>query len=118
MYIKDMSPPQVGAISSPASHPAEADFIGSHMTTRFCTELHLGQSNSRCSNPIGPGLTLASVIRDVHCGQRGRSIGVSRDGGENWDFDMTPPCKGGSVTELSVTDGCQWRGGDLGKMQQ
>jgi hypothetical protein len=25
---------------------------------------------------------------------------------------MTLPYRGGSVTELSVTDGCQWRGGD------
>jgi hypothetical protein len=61
---------------------------------------------------------LASVIRDVHCGHRGRSIGVSRDVGENWDFDITLPCTGGSVTELSVTDGCQWRGGDQTNVPQ
>jgi hypothetical protein len=103
---------QFGAMSSPASHPVEADFIGSLMTIVFCTELQLGQSNSRCSNPTGPGLMLVSVIRDVHCRQRGRSIGVSRDLGENWDFDMTLPGKGGSVTELSVTGNCQWLGGD------
>jgi hypothetical protein len=31
---------------------------------------------------------------------------------------MTLPCKGGSVTELSVTDGCRWRGGDQANMAQ
>jgi hypothetical protein len=31
---------------------------------------------------------------------------------------MTLPCKGGSVTELSVTDGCQRRGGDRTTMPQ
>jgi hypothetical protein len=105
-------------MSSPASHPAEADFMGSLIATLFCTEVHLGQSNSRCSNPTGPGLTPVSVIRDAHCGQRGRSIGVSRDLGGNSDFDITLPCKGGSVTELSVTDGCRWRGGDRVSMAQ
>jgi hypothetical protein len=86
LCIEHTSHPQFGAISSPASHPADADFIGSLITTFFCTELHLGQSNRRCSNPIGPALMLVSIIRDVHCGQRGRSIGVSRDVGENWGF--------------------------------
>ena len=81
--------------------------MGSLMTILFCTELQLGQSNSRCSNPTGPGLMLVSVIRDVHCEQRGRSISVSRGMGENWDFNMTLPWRGGSVTELSVTDNCQ-----------
>jgi hypothetical protein len=31
---------------------------------------------------------------------------------------MTLPCKGGSVTELSVTDGCRWRGGDQANIAQ
>jgi hypothetical protein len=39
---------------------------------------------------------LVNVIRDVHFGQRGRSIGVSRDGE---DFDITLPYRGGSVTD-------------------
>jgi hypothetical protein len=82
--------------------------MGSLITTLFCIELQLEQSNSRCSNPIGPGLMLVSFIRNVHCGQRGRSIGVSRGMGENCNFDMTLPCKGGSVTDSRspmVTDG-------------
>jgi hypothetical protein len=71
--------PQFGALSSPASHPTEADFIGSLAMTSFCTELHFGHSNRRCSKPIGPGLTRASIMRDVQREQRGRSIEV-RDG--------------------------------------
>jgi hypothetical protein len=99
LCIEHVPPPQFGAISSPASHPAEADLMGSLITTLFCMELQLEQSNSRCSNPIGPGLMLVSFIRNVHCGQRGRSIGVSRGIGENCNFDMTLPCNGGSVTD-------------------
>jgi len=72
-------PPQFRALSSPASHPTEADFIGSLAMTSFCTELHFGHSNRRCSKPIGPGLTRASIMRDVQREQRGRSIEV-RDG--------------------------------------
>jgi hypothetical protein len=84
LFIEHLShPPQFGAVSSPASHPAEADFMGSLMTTLFCADAHFGQSNSRCSNPTGPGLMLVNVIREVHCGQRGRSMDVSRDRGDN-----------------------------------
>ena len=100
--------PQVGAVSSPASHPAEADFMGSLIATLFCTELHLGQSNSRYSNPTGPRPTLVSVIRDVHCGQRGRSIGVSRDlGGIEISTRCFPARAGALPNSLSpmVADG-------------
>jgi hypothetical protein len=31
---------------------------------------------------------------------------------------MTLPCRGGSVTELSVTENCHWRGGDEATMPQ
>jgi hypothetical protein len=51
--------------------------MGSLATTSFCAESQLGHSNRRCSKPMGPGLMLASIMRDVQCGQRGRSIGVS-----------------------------------------
>ena len=66
-----------GALSSPASHPTEADFMGSLATTSFCTKSHAGHSNRRCSKPIGLGLMRASIMRDVQCQQRGRSMGVS-----------------------------------------
>ena len=55
----------VGALSSPASHPTEADFMGSLATTSFCTKSHAGHSNRRCSKPIGPGLMRASIMRDA-----------------------------------------------------
>ncbi|SHJ22231.1 hypothetical protein SAMN05444159_0021 [Bradyrhizobium lablabi] len=51
--------------------------MGSLATTSFFAESQLGHSNRRCSKPMGPGLMLASIMRDVQCGQRGRSIGVS-----------------------------------------
>jgi hypothetical protein len=63
---------QVGALSSLASHPTDADFIGSPATTSLRTEAHLGHSNRRCSKSRGPGLIHASIIRDVQCGQCGR----------------------------------------------
>ena len=72
-----------GALSSPASHPTEADFMGSLATTSFCTKSHAGHSNRRCSKPIGPGLMRASIMRDVQCQQRGRSMGVSGGLDEN-----------------------------------
>jgi hypothetical protein len=56
-----------GALSSPASHPTEADFMGSLATTSFSTKSHAGHSNRRCSKPIGPGLMRASIMRDVQC---------------------------------------------------
>jgi hypothetical protein len=68
---------QFGALSSPANHPTEADFMGSLATAWFFTEAHLGHSNRRYSRPIGPGLMRASIMRDVQCEQRGRSMGVS-----------------------------------------
>jgi hypothetical protein len=74
-------PPQFGALSSPASHPTEADFIGSLATTSFCTELQLGHSNRRCSKVMGPWIVRASIMRDVQCEHRGRSMLVS-DGPE------------------------------------
>ena len=55
--------------------------MGSLAMTSFCTELHLGHLNRRCSKPMGPGLMRASIMRDVQWEQRGRSIGV-RDGPE------------------------------------
>src|SRR5258706_1224226 len=73
--------PQFGALSSPASHPTEADLMGSLATASFCTELHLGHSNRRCSNPMGPGLMRASIMRDAQCEHRGRSMDGS-DGPE------------------------------------
>ena len=51
--------------------------MGSLATTSFFTESQLGHSNRRCSKPMGPGLMLANIMRDVQRGQRGRSIGVS-----------------------------------------
>jgi hypothetical protein len=69
-----MLPPQFGALSSPASHPTEVDFIGSLAMTSFCTELQLGHSNRRCSKPIGPGLMRDSIMRDVQREQCGRSM--------------------------------------------
>ena len=53
--------------------------------------------------------TRSSIIRVWQREQRGRSIVVKNC----WMEVMTLPCiQGGSVTELSVTDGCLWRGGD------
>ena len=79
--LSSMSVPQVGVLSSPASHPTEADCIGSLATTSFCMKLHLGHSNRRCSKPMGPGLMRASIMRDVQREHRGRSMDV-RDGPE------------------------------------
>src|ERR1700693_2903983 len=42
--VSSMVAPQFGALSSPASHPREADFIGSFATPSFCTETLLGHS--------------------------------------------------------------------------
>src|SRR5258706_5572275 len=69
--------PQFGALSSPASHPTEADFMGSLATTSFCTKWHLGHSNRRCSKPMGPGLMRASIMRDVQREQCRRSMRVN-----------------------------------------
>jgi hypothetical protein len=41
------------------------------------TESHLGHSNRRCSKPMGSGLMRASIMRDVQCRQRSRSMGAS-----------------------------------------
>jgi hypothetical protein len=67
---------QFGALSSPASQPSEAEFIGSLAMTSFSTYLHLGHSNRRCSKPTGPGSMRVSIMRNVQCKQRGRSIDV------------------------------------------
>ena len=61
----------------PTMCPTEVDFIGSLVMTSFCTELHFGHSNWRCSKPIGPGLVRASIMREVQREQRGRSMGES-----------------------------------------
>ena len=37
----------------------------------------LEHSNRRCSKPVGPGLMRASIMRDVQCEHRGRSMDVS-----------------------------------------
>jgi hypothetical protein len=79
--------------------------MGSLATTSFCTESHLGHSNRRCSKPMGPGLMLVSIMRDVQCGQRRRSMGVSCELGENCDFDMTvPQIKAGAQNSQSPVD--------------
>jgi hypothetical protein len=104
--------PQFGALSCPASHSAEADSIGSAATTSLCTELHLGHSNRRCSKPMGLGLMLASIMRIVQCGQRGRSMDLSDGPEEKLACGMALPCIGRERAALSVTDGCRRRGGD------
>src|SRR5207248_10327644 len=68
---------QFGALSSPASQPTEADFMGSLVMTSFSTYLHRTHSNRRCSKPTGPGLIRVSSMRDVQRKQRGRSMDVS-----------------------------------------
>ena len=104
--------PQFGALSSPTSHPAEADFIGSPATTSFCTELHLGHSNRRCSKPIELGLMLASIMRIVQCEQRGRLMDLSDGPEEKLACGMALPCIGRERAALSVTDSCRRRGAD------
>ena len=74
LCVEHVSLPQFGALSSPASHPTEADFMGSLATTSFCTKWHLGHSNRRCSKPMGPGLMRASIMPDVQREQCGRSM--------------------------------------------
>jgi hypothetical protein len=60
--------------------------------TSFCTELHLGHSNLRCSKPMGPGLMRASIMRDVQREHRGRSMRVSDGPEEKRACGMTLPC--------------------------
>src|SRR6202035_3647193 len=105
-------PPQFGTLSCPASHSAETDFIGSPATTWFCTKLHLGHSNRRCSKPIGLGLMLASIMRIVQREQRGRSMDLSDGPEEKIACGMALPCIGRERAALSVTDSCRRRGGD------
>ena len=64
-----------GALSSPASHPTEADFMGSLATTSFCTKSHAGHSNRRCSKPIGPWLMRASIMPGTMAGLASRAWG-------------------------------------------
>jgi len=104
--------PQFGALSCPTSHPAEADSIGSAATTSLCTELHLGHSNRRCSKPMGLGLMLASIMRIVQCGQRGRSMDLSDGPEEKLACGMALPCIGRERAALSVTGNCRLRGVD------
>jgi hypothetical protein len=104
--------PQFGALSCPASHSAEADSIGSAATTSLCTELHLGHSNRRCSKPMGLGLMLASIMRIVQCGQRGRSMDLSDGPEEKLACGMALPCIGRERAALSVTGNCRLRGDD------
>jgi hypothetical protein len=110
--MSSMALPQFGALSCPASHCAEADSIGSLATTSFCTELHLGHSNRRCSKPIGLGLMLASIMRIVQCEQRGRSMDLGDGPEENLACGIALPCIGRERAALSVTDNCRLRGGD------
>jgi hypothetical protein len=101
-----MVSPQFGALSSPASQPAAFDLKGSDAVTLISTWSHLGHSNNRCSKPIGPEETRSSIIRVWQREQRGRSIAVKNC----WVEDTVLPLFiGGSVTGLSVTDGCLWR---------
>ena len=96
--------PQLGALSPPASQPTAFDLRGSDAIRRRSTWSHLGHSNSRCSKPTGPGVTRSSIIRVWQREQRGRSIAVKNC----WDEIMALLRRGGSVTELSVTDGGQY----------
>jgi hypothetical protein len=109
--------PQFGALSCPASHCAEADLIGSPATTSFCTELHFGHSNRRCSKPMGLGLMLASIMRIVQCEQRGRSMDLSDGPEEKLACGIALPCIGRERAALSVTDSCRRRGGDEGRVR-
>jgi len=100
-----MASPQFGALSSPASQPAAFDFKGSDAVTLISTWSHLGHSNNRCSKPMGPEDTRSSIIRVWQREQRRRSMAIRNC----WVEDtVLPLCWGGSVTELSVTDGCLW----------
>jgi len=105
-------PPQFRALSSPASRPTEADFIGSLAMTSFCTELHFGHSNRRCSKPIGPGLTRASIMRDVQREQRGRSMRVSDGTGEKICFWHDTSLHLGGSVQHSLSPIGPIRGGD------
>jgi hypothetical protein len=96
--------PQFGALSSPASQPTAFDLRGSDAITLNSTWSHLGHSNSRCSKPVGPAETRSSIIRVWQREQRGRSIAVRNC----WREVMALLRRGGSVTELSVTDGSQY----------
>src|SRR5258708_38513493 len=72
--------------------------MGSDAMTSFCTELHLGHSNLRCSKPMGPGPIRASIMRDVQCEHRGRSIGMREwAGGKIGLWHATSLHLGGSV---------------------
>jgi hypothetical protein len=104
--------PQFGALSCPASHCAEADFIGPPATTSFCTALHLGHSNRRCSKPIGLGLMLASIMRIVQCEQRGRSMDLSDGPEENLACGIALLCIGAGACSTLRTDNCRRRHGN------
>jgi hypothetical protein len=76
--------------------------------TLISTWSHLGHSNSRCSNPMGPDDTRSSIIRAWQREQRGRSMALN----DSWDEGTVLPCLGREHYRLSVTDGYRWRGGD------
>jgi hypothetical protein len=72
-----------------------ADRVRPHgIRCKLCTESHLGHSNRRCSKPMGPGLMRASIMRDVQCRQRSRSMGASDGPTEARICAMTLPCVG------------------------
>jgi hypothetical protein len=93
--------PQLGVLGPSASQPTAFDSRGSDAIKRSSTWSHLGHSNSRCSNPIGPGEMRSSIIGVWQREQRGRSIAVKNC----WDEIMALLRRGGSVTELSAADG-------------
>jgi hypothetical protein len=72
---------------------------------------HLPQSKLQRSNPGLPGLTRARIIGALHLAQGRRSILAAVRTGNGCDAGM-----GFSVTELSVTDDCRFRGGDASIM--
>ena len=55
---------------------------------------------------------LASIMRIVQCGQRGRSMDLSDGPEEKLACGMALPCIGRERAALSVTDSCRRRGGD------
>lgn len=64
---------------------------------------HVPHSNEREFTPDDPGLIRASIMRDVHLGQRGRSLEVRLFGSGRISV-MVHPCVTGGSTMLSVTD--------------
>ena len=110
---------QFGALSSPASQPTEADFMGSLVMTAFSTYLHRTHSNRRCSKPTGPGLIRVSIMRDVQRKQRGRSMDVSNGPpGKQAVGMMLHLWTQAGAQILSVTDGSRRPRGDIKSFAQ